>query len=275
MPTKKFKPVTPSLRHRQVLICNFLSKKSPLKSLTLPLKSKGGRNNSGKITVRHKGGGVKRVFRSIDFLRLKDGVKARVVSLEYDPNRSANIALISYRDGEYAYILAPFGLKIGDFVENGSEAEVKIGNSLPLSCIPVGTTIHNLEISLNSGSKLVRSAGAFATVLGKNEKYATVRLPSGEIRLVHVRCRATIGQVGNLDFRNQVLGKAGASRWRGKRSAVRGSVMNPCDHPHGGGEGKSPVGRSSPMTPWGKPAFGKKTRKKRKSSKFILTGRKR
>ena len=275
MPTKKFKPITPSLRQRQVLTFDHLDSKLFVKSLLKPSKVNAGRNNTGRITVRHRGGTVKRLYRVVDFNRSIDNVKARVVSIQYDPNRSANIALISYLNGKFSYIVAPNGLKIGDFVESGKGVDIKTGNCLPLSDIPVGTSIHNIEISIKSGAKMVRSAGVVATILGKNTASVIVRLPSGEVRAFNPSCKATIGQVGEMDHRNQVRGKAGASRWRGWRPQVRGSVMNPCDHPHGGGEGKSPVGRKSPRTPWGKPALGKKTRNSKKSRKNILTDRKR
>lgn len=275
MPTKRFKPLTPSLRQRQVVCFDHLTHSEPEKSLLIPFSKKAGRNNGGRITVRHRGGGRKRMFRVIDFNRNKDGVVGTVVSVEYDPFRTANISLIQYADGEKRYIITPVTLTVGQKVQDGVTADIAVGNTLPLSHIPVGSTIHNLEISVGAGAKLVRAAGASATILARNNNYATVRLPSGEVRLVNIKCKATLGQVGNVDQRNKVLGKAGASRWAGKRPTVRGSVMNPCDHPHGGGEGKSPVGRSGPMTPWGKPALGLKTRKnKKQSARFIVKRRK-
>jgi len=240
-----------------------------------PTKRKAGRNNQGKITVRHHGGGHKKQYRVIDFKRVKDGIPAKVATIEYDPNRSANIALINYADGAKAYILAPKGLEVGQTIVSGPDADIKAGNALPLANIPMGTTIHNIELKPGKGGQLVRSAGTSAQVLGREDKYVIVRLQSGEVRLVLATCRATIGQVGNEQHELVNIGKAGRSRWLGKRPVVRGSVMNPNDHPHGGGEGRSPIGRKSPMTPWGKPALGYKTRKKKnKSDKFIIRGRK-
>ena len=247
----------------------------PEKSLLEPTKRKAGRNNQGKITVRHHGGGHKKQYRVIDFKRVKDGIPAKVATIEYDPNRSANIALINYADGAKAYILAPKGLEVGQTIVSGPDADIKVGNTLPLANIPMGTTIHNIELKPGKGGQLVRSAGTSAQVLGREDKYVIVRLQSGEVRLVLATCRATIGQVGNEQHELVHIGKAGRSRWLGKRPEVRGSVMNPNDHPHGGGEGRSPIGRKSPMTPWGKPALGYKTRKKKnKSDKFIIRSRK-
>lgn len=275
MGTKSYKPTTPSNRQRKVLDYSELTTSSPEKSLLVSLSNKAGRNNLGRITVRHRGGGRKRQYRKIDNQRFNENVVGEVKSIEYDPFRTAHVSCVYYQDGSKAYILAPVGLSVGSKIVSGSNIDIKLGNNLPLESIPVGTSIHNLELHPGKGGQLVRSAGAVATVLGKNDEYATVRLPSGEVRLIHIKCRATIGQVGNLDSRNRVIGKAGASRWARKRPVVRGSVMNPCDHPHGGGEGRSPVGRARPMTPWGKPALGLKTRNRRKlSSSFILSRKK-
>ena len=247
----------------------------PEKSLLAPLNKKAGRNNQGKITVRHQAGGHKRQYRIIDFKRNKDGIPGRVATIEYDPNRSSRIALINYVDGEKRYILAPKNLEVGMTVMSGPEADIKVGNALPLANIPVGTVIHNIELKPGKGGQLVRSAGTSAQVLGREDKYVIVRLQSGETRLILATCRASIGQVGNEQHELINIGKAGRNRWLGKRPTVRGSVMNPNDHPHGGGEGRSPIGRKSPMTPWGKPALGLKTRKKKnKSNKFILRRRK-
>jgi large subunit ribosomal protein L2 len=275
MSTKRFKPITPSLRTRQVLDYSDLTTQKPEKSLLVSFSNRAGRSRVGKITVRHRGGGVKRAYRLVDFKRTQDQVDATVKTIEYDPFRSANIALLHYANGVKSYILAVNGMKVGDRVRSGVEADIVIGNTLPLSHIPVGSIVHNVELSVGGGAKMARSAGASVTVLAKNNDYATLRLPSGEVRLVNVKCRATLGQVGNLDFRNRILGKAGATRWVRRRPQVRGAVMNPCDHPHGGGEGKSPVGRSGPMTPWGKKALGLKTRdSKKNSSRRILKRRK-
>lgn len=251
-----------------------LTNKEPEKTLTAPLKSTGGRNANGRMTVRHRGGGHKRLYRIVDFKRIKDNVPARVAAIEYDPNRSANIALLHYADGAKAYIIAPNNLKVGDVVVSGAEADIKIGNTLPLKNIPVGSLIHNIELRPGKGGQLVRSAGAVAQLMAKEGKYAHVRLPSGEVRLIHVNCRASIGQVGNLDHENITLGKAGRSRWMGIRPTVRGSVMNPTDHPHGGGEGRAPVGRKYPVSPWGKIAIGGKTRRKKPSDNMIVRKRK-
>jgi len=251
-----------------------ITKKEPEKSLVVHLKKNSGRNNQGKITVRHKGGGSKIKYRVIDFKRNKDGVTAKVTGIEYDPNRTANIALLQYVDGEKRYILAPIGLKVGDKLMSGPEAEIRIGNTLPMRNIPIGSEIHNVEMKPGKGAQLVRSAGNVAQLMAKEGKYATVRLPSGEMRLLPIECRATIGQVGNIDHELINIGKAGKKRHMGIRPTVRGSVMNPNDHPHGGGEGRSPIGRPAPSTPWGKPALGYKTRKKHKASdKFIVRKR--
>ncbi len=274
MPIKKYKPITPSRRQMTVVSFAELTNKEPEKTLTAPLKSTGGRNANGRMTVRHRGGGHKRLYRIVDFKRIKDNVPARVAAIEYDPNRSANIALLHYADGAKAYIIAPNNLKVGDVVVSGAEADIKIGNTLPLKNIPVGSLIHNIELRPGKGGQLVRSAGAVAQLMAKEGKYAHVRLPSGEVRLIHVNCRASIGQVGNLDHENITLGKAGRSRWMGIRPTVRGSVMNPTDHPHGGGEGRAPVGRKYPVSPWGKIAIGGKTRRKKPSDNMIVRKRK-
>lgn len=251
-----------------------ITKTTPERSLLEPLKKHAGRNSYGKITVRHRGGGNRRKYRVIDFKRDKDGVVANVIAIEYDPNRSANIALLEYEDGEKRYIIAPYGIKVGDKLESGSGADIKPGNALSIADIPVGTLLHNIELSPGRGGQLVRGAGTAAQLMAKDGGYAQVRLPSGEVRMIRLECKATIGQVGNLDYENVKIGKAGRKRHMGWRPTVRGSVMNPCDHPHGGGEGKSPIGRPSPMTPWGKPALGLKTRsKKNKSNKFIVKRR--
>ena len=274
MGIKQYKATTPSRRGMTVLTNDEITKSTPEKSLVTVLKKNAGRNSYGKITVRHHGGGSRRKYRIIDFKRKKVDVKATVIAIEYDPNRSANIALIQYEDGEKAYILAPIGLKVNDTVMSGANADIKPGNNLPISSIPVGTLIHCIELKPGKGAQMVRSAGNSAQLMAKEGKYAHVRLPSGEMRLVSVNCTATIGQVGNTEHENVKLGKAGKSRWLGKRPEVRGSVMNPNDHPHGGGEGKSPVGRPGPVTPWGKPALGYKTRNKKKASnKFIVKRR--
>ena len=271
MAIKTFNPTTPSRRNMTVLNYQGLSKVKPEKSLLEKVKKTAGRNSYGRITVRHIGGGNKKKYRIIDFKRQKLDVFAEVKTIEYDPNRSANIALIQYEDGEKAYILAPEGLKIGDKVISSKDADIKPGNCLPVENIPVGTMIHNIELYPGKGAQLVRSAGNMAQLMAKEGKYALVRLPSGEMRNVPVNCIATIGQVGNVDHENVNIGKAGRKRHMGWRPTVRGSVMNPCDHPHGGGEGKSPVGRPGPVTPWGKPAMGYKTRKHHaRSDKFIV-----
>ncbi len=274
MGTKSFKPVTPSLRNMTVLSNDEITKKSPEKSLLVPLKKNSGRNNSGKITVRHHGGGNRRKYRVIDFKRNKVDMEATVIGIEYDPNRTSNIALIEYEDGERAYIIAPLNLKDGDKVMSSEKADIKPGNCLPISSIPVGTVIYNIELHKGKGAQLVRSAGMAAQLMAKEGKYAHVRMPSGEMRLISVECRACIGQVGNLDHENVKAGKAGKTRHKGVRPTVRGSVMNPCDHPHGGGEGRAPVGHSGPRTPWGKPALGYKTRKSNhRTDKYIVKRR--
>ncbi len=274
MGIKKFNPYTPSRRHMTSSDFAEITTDSPEKSLVVSLKKTAGRNNQGKITVRHHGGGSRRKYRIIDFKRKKDGIVAVVKTVEYDPNRTANIALICYADGEKAYILAPNGLKVGQKVMNGETAEIRVGNCLPLQFIPVGTQIHNIELYPGKGGQLVRSAGNSAQLMAKEGKYATLRLPSGEMRMVPIICRATIGQVGNIDHELINIGKAGRKRHMGIRPTVRGSVMNPNDHPHGGGEGKTGIGRPGPVTPWGKPALGLKTRKKNnKSNKMIVRRR--
>ncbi len=275
MSIKTFKPTTPSRRQMTVSGFDGIDKKAkPEPSLVEPLKKSSGRNSYGRITVRHRGGGNKRKYRVIDFKRDKHDMFATVLRLEYDPNRSANIALLEYEDGERRYILAPVGLKAGDKVESGANADIKEGNALPLSSIPVGTMIHNVELHPGNGAQLVRSAGTAAQLMAKEGQDAQIRMPSGEVRIVRTNCMATIGQVGNIDHENIQIGKAGRKRHMGWRPTVRGSVMNPCDHPHGGGEGKSPVGRPGPVTPWGKPALGYKTRKKKNpTSKFIVKRR--
>ena len=274
MGIKKYNPTTPSLRQMTVSDFAEIDKVAPEKSLLRPLHSKAGRNANGRITVRHRGGGAKRKYRVIDFKRNKDGMNATVLSIEYDPNRSANIALLQYEDGVKTYIIAPLGLKKGDVVVSGTGADIKPGNAMEIKDIPVGTLIYNIELNPGKGGQLVRSAGNTAQLMAKENDYAQVRLPSGEVRMVRLNCRATIGQVGNIDYENINLGKAGRKRHMGFRPTVRGVVMNPNDHPHGGGEGKSPIGMPSPATPWGKPALGYKTRdKKKKSNKFIVKRR--
>ncbi|MGC7845570.1 50S ribosomal protein L2 [Desulforudis sp. 1088] len=272
MATKKFKPTSPGRRFVTVSDFAEITAAEPEKSLIQPLKRTGGRNTQGRLTVRHQGGGHKRKYRIIDFKRDKDGIPAKVVSIEYDPNRSANIALVSYADGEKRYILAPVGLQVGQTIVSGPDADIKVGNALPLRNIPAGTLIHNLEYYPGQGAKVVRSAGGAAQLMAKEGDYAHVRLPSGEVRLFSMDCKATIGQVGNLEHENITVGKAGRNRWLGIRPTVRGVVMNPVDHPHGGGEGRSPIGRA-PVTPWGKPALGAKTRKKNKPSDKLIVKR--
>jgi len=275
MAIRGYSPTSPARRFMTVSTFEEITKKEPEKSLLRPLRKKGGRNASGRITVRHQGGGAKQKYRVIDFKRDKDGIPAKVAAIEYDPNRTANIALLHYVDGEKRYILAPVGLKVGDTVESGENADIKPGNALPLENIPVGTMIHNIELKAGKGGQLVRSAGGAAQLMAKEGDYAQVRLPSGEVRMLPIKCKATIGQVGNVDHENISIGKAGRKRWMGIRPTVRGVVMNPVDHPHGGGEGKSPIGMPSPVTPWGKPTLGYKTRKKNKwSDKFIVKRRK-
>ena len=273
MGIRTYNPYTPSRRHMTGSDFSEITKSTPEKSLTVSKNSKAGRNAQGKITVRHRGGGAKRKYRIIDFKRYKDGIPATVKSIEYDPNRTANIALICYADGQKAYIIAPNGLQVGAVLMNGPEAEIKLGNCLPLAQIPVGTMVHNVELYPGKGGQLVRSAGHAAQLMAKEGKYATLRLPSGEMRLVPIQARATVGQVGNIDHELINIGKAGRKRHMGIRPTVRGSVMNPNDHPHGGGEGRAPIGRSGPMTPWGKPALGYKTRKKNKHSNKMIVRR--
>ena len=274
MGMKHFKAYTPSRRNMTVSTFEEITKKTPEKSLLAKKKKHAGRNSYGRITVRHQGGGNRQKYRIIDFKRKKDDMYATVIGIEYDPNRSANIALLEYEDGTKAYIIAPYGLKDGDKIMSGANADIKPGNCLKITNIPVGTLIHNIELYPGKGGQLVRAAGNSAQLMAKEGKYAHVRLPSGEMRLINVECKATIGEIGNKDHENIKLGKAGRSRWLGIRPTVRGSVMNPCDHPHGGGEGKSPVGRSGPVTPWGKPALGYKTRnKKNPSNKYIVRRR--
>ncbi|QSZ27155.1 50S ribosomal protein L2 [Aceticella autotrophica] len=274
MGIKKYNPTSPGRREMTVSTFEEVTKDKPEKSLVRSLNKTGGRNVYGRITVRHHGGGHKRKYRIIDFKRDKDGVPGKVAAIEYDPNRSAYIALIHYLDGEKRYIIAPYGLKVGDLIQSGEDADIKIGNALPLYSIPVGTIIHNIELTAGKGGQMVRSAGVQAQLMAKEGDYVQIRMPSSEVRKVRSNCRATIGQVSNLDHENITIGKAGRSRWLGIRPTVRGSVMNPVDHPHGGGEGKAPIGHPGPMTPWGKPALGYKTRKKKKvSDKMILKRR--
>ncbi len=273
MAIKKYNPTTPARRSMTVSTFEEITKKSPERNLVETIKEKAGRNSYGRITVRHRGGGVKRKYRIIDFKRNKDGIVANVIAIEYDPNRSANIALLEYEDGERTYIIAPLNLKVGDKVVSGEGADIKPGNALYIKDIPVGTLIHNIELMPGRGAQLVRSAGNSAQLMAKEGAYAQVRLPSGEVRMVSVKCKATIGEVGNQDHENISIGKAGRKRHMGFRPTVRGVVMNPNDHPHGGGEGKSPIGRPSPVTPWGKPALGLKTRKKNKKSDMFIVRR--
>jgi large subunit ribosomal protein L2 len=272
MPIKKYKPTSPGRRQMTVLTFEELTVNKPERSLLEPNRKKAGRNNMGRISVRHQGGGQKRYYRVIDYKRNKDGIPAKVATLEYDPNRSANIALLHYADGEKRYILAPLGLSVGDTLLSGVEVDIKPGNTLPVRNIPTGTLLHNIELHPGRGGQMVRSAGGSAQLMAKEGDYAHIRMPSGEVRLVHLNCRATIGQVGNLDHENVSIGKAGRNRLLGIRPTVRGSVMNPCDHPHGGGEGRSPIGRN-PVTPWGKPALGAKTRHKKKASDKMIVKR--
>lgn len=273
MPVRKMKPTSPGVRQMTISTFSEITKKHPEKALTKGMHRKAGRNNYGRITVRHRGGGTKRVYRLIDFKRLKRGVSATVEAIEYDPFRTARIALLQYQDGEKSYILAPLGLKAGDVVMAGPTADIKPGNALSLVDIPVGTIVHAVEMHPGRGAQLARSAGTSAQLAAKEGRYALLRLPSGELRRVPVQCMATVGQVGNVEHENIVIGKAGRNRWLGKRPTVRGSAMNPVDHPHGGGEGKAPIGRKHPVTPWGKPALGKKTRKKRKASDRLIVRR--
>ncbi len=274
MAIKKYKPTSPARRFMSVSAFEEITTNKPERSLLTDLRKSGGRNAHGRITVRHRGGGARRKYRIIDFKRNKDGIPAKVATIEYDPNRSANIALLHYVDGEKRYIIAPVGLKVGTKVVSGEDADIKPGNALPISAIPTGTMIHNIELQPGKGGQLCRGAGTAAQLMAKEGKYSQVRLPSGEVRMIPVVAKATIGQVGNTDHENISLGKAGRKRHMGFRPTVRGSVMNPCDHPHGGGEGKSPIGRSGPVTPWGKPTLGYKTRKKKNpSDKFIVKRR--
>lgn len=275
MGIKKYKPTSPGRRNMTVSTFEEITKSEPEKSLLASKSKTGGRNSYGRITVRHKGGGEKKHYRIIDFKRNKDDILAKVAGIEYDPNRSANIALLHYADGEKRYIIHPRGLQVGDTIMSGASADIKVGNALPLKNIPVGTVIHNIELKAGKGAQLVRSAGNSAQLMAKEGNYGQVRLPSGEVRMIRLECRATIGQIGNVDHENIRVGKAGKTRHQGIRPTVRGSVMNPNDHPHGGGEGKAPIGRPSPVTPWGKPTIGYKTRKKnKKSDKYIVKSRK-
>ena len=273
MPIKVYKPTSPGRRGMSVSTFEEITRSRPEKSLVRPLKRRAGRNFRGKITVRHRGGGHKRRYRVIDFKRDKVGIPGRVASIEYDPNRSARIALVTYVDGEKRYIIAPVGLQVGDMVMSGPEAEIRVGNALPIANIPVGTTIHNIELHIGKGGQLVRSAGTSAQLMAKEGRYAHIRLPSGEVRLVNVQCMATIGQVGNTEHGNIKLGKAGRKRWLGFRPSVRGSAMDPASHPHGGGEGRSPIGMPGPKSPWGKPTLGYKTRRNKATDKWIVRRR--
>ena len=274
MPVKKMKPTTPSRRQMSVLVNSEITKSTPEKSLVGKKRKKNGHNNVGRITVRHRGGGAQRKYRVIDFKRNKFDVTGKVAAIEYDPNRSANIALINYKDGEKRYIIAPKGIKVGDIIVSGNQVDVKVGNAMPIMNIPVGTVIHNIEMRPGKGAQIARSAGQSAQILGREEKYVLVRLKSGETRKILGTCMATIGEVGNEDYSLVNLGKAGRTRHLGIRPTVRGSVMNPNDHPHGGGEGRAPIGRKQPMTPWGKPALGMKTRKNKKASTKLIVSRK-
>jgi len=275
MGLKKYKSTSAGFRQRKILDYSELTGHKPEKSLLTNLERAAGRNNTGRVTVRSRGGGNKVQYRKVDFLRAKEGVMGIVKSVEYDPNRSSFISLVQYADGQKSYILSPYQVQVGAMISSGKDAEIKTGNTLALKDIPVGSIVHNVELSINGGGQLARSAGTYATVMGKHENYVTVKLPSGEARLIHKNCRATIGQVSNPDHRNTEMGKAGANRWRRRRPKVRGSVMNACDHPHGGGEGRAPIGHAGPRTPWGKPTLGYKTRNKRKtSSRFIVNKRK-
>lgn len=273
MGIKKVKPTSPGKRNLTYLEKNEITKNEPEKSLIVGLKKKGGRNNQGKITLRFRGGGAKRLLRVIDFKRDKDGIPGKVSSVEYDPNRSARIALIKYIDGEKRYIIAPIGLNVGDTILSGEDVPLKPGNTTHIKNIPIGTIIYNIELKPGKGGQIARSAGSQAQILSKDDKYAQIKMPSGEIRLINVKCRATIGQVGNLDHINLQLGKAGRTRNLGRKPHVRGAAMNPVDHPHGGGEGKAPIGHPSPLSPWGKPTLGKKTRKKKKPSTIYIVKR--
>jgi large subunit ribosomal protein L2 len=274
MPIKKYNPTSPGRRSMSVSTFEEITRTRPEKSLLVAQKSSGGRNNTGRITTRHRGGGHKQHYRIIDFKRDKFNIPGKVAAIEYDPNRSARIALIHYADGEKRYILSPLGLKVGDTIMSGDQAEVRVGHALPLRRIPLGTQIHNIELKIGKGGQMVRSAGASAQLMARDETYAQVRLPSGEVRMVHVSCQATIGQVGNVDHENVRVGKAGRARWKGHRPEVRGAAMNPRDHPHGGGEGRAPRG-GQPQTPWGKPAQGYRTRNNKRTNRFIVRGRRR
>ena len=274
MGIKKYKPITPGQRGMTVSTFEEVTKTKPEKSLTKSMSKHAGRNSHGKITVRHRGGGHKKKYRIIDFKRNKDGIEGKIAAIEYDPNRTANIALVHYKDGEKRYIIAPRNLEVGDVIMSGADADIKIGNTLPIKNIPVGTVIHNIEMKKGKGGQLVRTAGGGAQLMAKEGDYAQLRLPSSEMRKVRIECRATIGEVGNTDHSNINIGKAGKKRHMGRRPVVRGSAMNPNDHPHGGGEGKTGIGRPSPVSPWGKPALGMKTRKKKHSDKYIVTRRK-
>ena len=273
MPVKKFKPTSPA--RRQMTVSDFaeITKDKPEKALLIRKKQRAGRNTQGKITVRHRGAGHRRAIRIVDFKRNKDGVPAKVAAVEYDPNRSARLALLHYHDGEKRYILAPLGLKPGDTVVSGPEADIRVGNSLPLAKMPAGTVVHNVELTLGKGGQLCRAAGTSAQLMAKEGPFAHLRLPSGEVRLVDIKCRATVGQMGNVEHENITIGKAGRSRWKGRRPTVRGVAMNPVDHPHGGGEGRSPIGRKHPTTPWGAPALGHRTRRRRKQSDRYIVKR--
>jgi large subunit ribosomal protein L2 len=274
MGIRRYKPTSAGRRNMSVSTFEEITKKKPEKSLLEPIRKSGGRNNRGRLTTRHRGGGHKRAYRVIDFKRNKHGIPAKVTAIEYDPNRSARIALLSYRDGEKRYILAPLGLSVGDTLMSGPDADIRVGNALPLRAIPLGSQIHNIELQLGRGGVLVRSAGVAAQLMAKEGDYATLRMPSGEMRQIHLNCLATIGQVGNLDHQNIRIGKAGRKRWMGRRPEVRGSVMNPRDHPHGGGEGRAPRGMATPKTKWGKPARGVRTRHNPRTNRFIVRRRK-
>jgi large subunit ribosomal protein L2 len=273
MGIKAFTPTTPGRRFMTVSTFDEITKRTPERSLVQPLKKSAGRNNQGRVTVRHRGGGHKRRYRVVDFKRDKDGVVGRVAAIEYDPNRSARLALVHYADGEKRYILAPVGLKVGDVVTSGPDADIRPGNALPLRAIPVGTVVHNVELQPQRGGQIVRAAGAGAQIMAKEGEYAHLRLPSGEVRLVHLDCRATVGQVGNVEHEAIKLGKAGRQRWLGRRPTVRGVAMDPASHPHGGGEGRSPIGMPGPVSPWGKPTLGAKTRKRQRSDALIVKRR--
>ncbi len=274
MGVRRYKPTSAGRRNMSVSTFEEITKKKPEPSLLAPLRKSGGRNNQGKMTVRHRGGGHRRAYRLVDFKRNKFGVPAKVSAIEYDPNRSARIALLTYADGEKRYILAPVGLHVGDTVMNGPEAEIRVGNALPMRNIPLGTQVHNIELQIGRGGVMVRSAGGSAQMMAKEGDYATLRMPSGEMRMFHLNCMATIGQVGNVDHQNIRIGKAGRKRWKGRRPEVRGSAMNPREHPHGGGEGRAPRGMSTPKTLWGKPARGVKTRRNPRTDRFIVRRRK-